>query len=72
MKYLNKSFSILPDTKKDNIEDPAIICRNVWARYEKKEKDILKGLNISVNKGEIFAILGGNGTGKSTLFCVEV
>ena len=26
MKYLNKSFSILPDTKKDNIEDPAIIC----------------------------------------------
>ncbi len=30
-------------------------------------KEILKGLNFSVNKGEIHAIMGPNGTGKSTL-----
>lgn len=30
-------------------------------------KEILKGLNLQVNKGEIHAIMGPNGTGKSTL-----
>lgn len=31
------------------------------------EKEILKGLNITVNKGEIHVIMGPNGAGKSTL-----
>ena len=31
------------------------------------KKDILKGLNISINPGEIHAIMGPNGSGKSTL-----
>jgi len=30
-------------------------------------KEILKGLNISVKQGEVHAIMGPNGTGKSTL-----
>ncbi|GEL07815.1 Fe-S cluster assembly ATPase SufC [Salisediminibacterium halotolerans] len=32
-----------------------------------EEKEILKGLNIEVNGGEIHAVMGPNGTGKSTL-----
>ena len=33
-------------------------------------KQILKGLNITINKGEVHAIMGPNGSGKSTLAAV--
>ena len=39
--------------------------KNLQAKVE--EKDILKGLNLEVNPGEIHAIMGPNGAGKSTL-----
>lgn len=40
--------------------------KNVWFRYEKESKDVLKNASLSVPEGAHFVILGGNGEGKST------
>ncbi len=43
-----------------------IEARNVWFRYEKELPDVVRDLNLTVRKGELYCLLGGNGTGKST------
>lgn len=45
----------------------ALEFKDVWFRYEKDLPDVIKGLNMKVHKGEFVTILGGNGTGKSTM-----
>ena len=42
-----------------------LVIRNLHVSIEGKE--ILKGLNLTVGQGEVHAIMGPNGTGKSTL-----
>ena len=70
--YLSAHFrsggaSLPEEAAIDDIEDPMLSIREIWYRYEKDSADILRGVNLDVPRGSLFAILGGNGTGKSTL-----
>ena len=42
-----------------------MIIKDVSKRY--KEYDVLKSINITLKRGEIYGLLGPNGAGKSTL-----
>ena len=39
----------------------------VFFRYEKDRPDVLQGLSLTVQEGEIIALMGGNGAGKTTI-----
>lgn len=39
---------------------------DVWFKYGKDLPDVLRGLSVKADRGEFLAILGGNGTGKTT------
>ena len=39
---------------------------DVWFRYGKDLPDVVKGLSLNIRRGEFFALVGGNGTGKTT------
>jgi len=41
--------------------------KNLHARIADDGTEIIRGLNLTVNKGEVAAIMGPNGSGKSTL-----
>ncbi|HWQ80419.1 MAG TPA: ECF transporter S component [Anaerovoracaceae bacterium] len=47
-------------------EAPVIELKEVWFKYEKNGPDVIKGLNLTVRRGEFAVLLGGNGTGKTT------
>ena len=51
---------------RNHTPEPAIQMKGVWFRYEKDSPDVVRDLSLEVKKGEFYALVGGNGTGKST------
>ena len=72
-KWLSK-MSINKDIKfEDKLycnNDTVLSLSDVWFRYEKDLPDVLKGLSLSVREGELYAIVGGNGSGKTSTLSV--
>lgn len=52
--------------KKSEEAEVMIEAKELWFRYERELPDVIRDLSLQVKKGELFCILGGNGTGKST------
>ena len=55
-----------PDTEKEI----ALSLKSIYFRYERNGKDILRDLSLTVYDGEVLAVLGANGAGKSTMAAV--
>ncbi|MDR3544024.1 MAG: energy-coupling factor transporter ATPase [Desulfosporosinus sp.] len=51
-------------------QKPVIAAEEIWFRYSKEGNDILRGFSLNVYSGEILCVLGGNGTGKTTMLGV--
>lgn len=74
--WLNDSMDEVTITKLDDTEteiniskkdrEIAIELKDVYFQYNKISEPTIRDLSFKVYKGEIYSILGGNGTGKST------
>lgn len=65
----NKEKKILP-LQEEKLHtysgEVTVSCNEIWFRYEKDLPDVIKRFSLTLHKGEFYAILGGNGAGKTT------
>ena len=54
------------ETKNAPNGETVVSAQELWFKYEKDLPDVVKGLSLELHKGEFLALLGGNGTGKTT------
>ena len=65
--YPEPKVNTLPVEERDEeIENPALSLKELWFRYEKDSPDVLRGVSADIPTGALYAIVGGNGAGKST------
>lgn len=68
--YFNNGIKSLEVKQEERTEKPVIEVKNAWFRYEREADDIVRDINMTFYEKEIFAIIGGNGSGKSTFLHV--
>ena len=56
----------LPQASHAAESETALEYSEVCFRYDRNGRDVLDGLSLKVSRGEIYCILGGNGSGKTT------
>ena len=57
----------VPEEKKNTPDTETVVsAQELWFKYDKDLPDVVKGLSLELRKGEFLALLGGNGTGKTT------
>ena len=59
--------NVIPKDKEQDDSEAVVEIKDAWFRYKKDLPDVIKGFNLTVRKGEIFCMVGGNGTGKTTV-----
>ena len=72
--WLTESFAEVPPTVTRPAKeapmpeefDAALTLEEVWFRYEKDSPDVLRGVTAEIPRGSLYAIVGSNGSGKST------
>ena len=47
-------------------KEPAVRTKDVYFRYERAAEPVIRGLDLEIQKGELYCLLGGNGSGKTT------
>lgn len=60
------SVRVLPPEEYVHSKNVALEFSGVYFRYSREQEDVLRGLELKVYENEIFCLLGGNGSGKST------
>ncbi|MCQ2416482.1 MAG: ATP-binding cassette domain-containing protein [Oscillospiraceae bacterium] len=70
MPLLSFSRSTVPEKDTRLPNDTALAFSDVYFRYGRREKDVLRHLTFQVVQGEIYGMIGGNGAGKSTALSV--
>lgn len=72
-KYLKENFdgrgnidSCVNISNETDKEEIAVEGKELWFTYDRFASDVIKDLSFKVRRKELYAILGGNGTGKST------
>ncbi len=56
----------LPSRMVPEPSETAAELKECWFRYEKNAPDVLRGLSLRLHRGEVFSLVGSNGSGKST------
>ena len=68
--YAKDKARALPEAAPNTDRETALELKEVCFRYERAGRDVLCDLSLTLHRGELLCVLGGNGSGKSTMLGV--